>query len=185
MAKTEQSVLENHHQINQLQSRFGGVSGSDAMLNQCFFTFPRAFFPGILEAVLETHQQAVPSLRSTRNVIFCAAMGLHKERVMCFYPASDWADIAVLNGSVSSRGRSQSVGTPPYSSADSHLRLCAQRRHAPLKVRARAPSDFWAKWILKVASKRQKNSPIIFVIFDTITLYRSWLERSVRHITSC
>jgi len=32
MAKTEQFVLENHHQINQLQSRFGSVSGVDAML---------------------------------------------------------------------------------------------------------------------------------------------------------
>ncbi len=129
MAKTEQSVLENHHQINQLQSRFGGVSGSDAMhlkmQNQCFFKSPRAVFPGIREAVLETHQSAVPSLRSTRTVIFCAAMGLHKERAMCISPASDWADIAVVNGSASSRGRSQSVGTPPYSSADSHMRLRA------------------------------------------------------------
>lgn len=79
------------------------------------------FFPGIREAVLETHQSAVPSLRSTRTVIFCAAMGSHKQRAVCISPASDWADIAVVNGSASSRGRSLSVGTPPYSSADSHM----------------------------------------------------------------
>lgn len=40
---------------------------------------------------------------------------------MCISPAVDWADIAVVNGSASSRGRSQSVGTPPYSSVDSHM----------------------------------------------------------------
>lgn len=89
--------------------------------NQCSFKFPRAFFPGIREAVLKAHQSAVPSLRSTRTVIFYAAMEIHKERAMCISPAVDWADIAVVNGSASSRGRSQSVGTPPYSSADSHM----------------------------------------------------------------
>ncbi len=53
----------------------------------------------------------------------------------------------------------------------------------PFKVRARAPSDFWAKWMLNAASKRQKNSRIIFSIFDTIT--PAWLNRSACHIISC
>ncbi len=49
--------------------------------------------------------------------------------------------------------------------------------------RAHSKWDFWAKWILNAASKRPKNSWIIFVIFDTITLV--WLDRSVRHSISC
>lgn len=39
--------------------------------NQCSFKFPRAFFPGIREAVLKTHQSAVPSLRSAWNRFLC------------------------------------------------------------------------------------------------------------------
>ncbi len=54
-----------------------------------------------------------------------------------------------------------------------------QRRHAHSKWGIdQSTSDFWAKRILNAASKGQKNSRIIFSIFDTIT--PAWLDRSVR-----
>ncbi len=43
----------------------------------------------------------------------------------------------------------------------------SQRRHAHSKWGARAPSDFWAKWNLNAASKRQKNSRLIFSIIQS------------------
>ncbi len=55
----------------------------------------------------------------------------------------------------------------------------------PIQSEGACGVDFWAKWILKAASKRQKNSKVIFVIFDTITLYGSWLESSVHPIIGC
>ncbi len=37
-----------------------------------------------------------------------------------------------------------------------HDTLCQAEASCPFKVRARAPSDFWAKWILNAASKDKK-----------------------------
>ncbi len=55
-----------------------------------------------------------------------------------------------------------------------------QRPHAHSKWGGTCVLRFLSKVDFESSFQKTKNSRIMFVIFDTITLYSSWLERSVR-----
>ncbi len=81
----------------------------------------------------------------------------------------------------------QSVFRSNANHACTHTTFLSSCRDTRLIVhsKCKCPLRFLSQVNFESSFQKTKYSRIIFVIFDTITLYHSWLERSVRHIINC